>query len=150
MSITPEQIKNELDTISNQVAQRLAQQQTALIQNQLRLEALIRMIVTKQAIPFDTYFEYIDSYVGFTNKLVEINKLALIADKIKEAQEFNTNSLVKIYADDLNILLSIKSTGGASSKLLSMINTLPSSQKFKEELTEILNNEEKEESTRSN
>ena len=108
------------------------------------------MIITKNNIPFDSYFEYIDGYVNFTNKLAEINNVQMLADKIKAAQDFNENSLVKIFADDLNLLLAVKATGGVSTKILAMINMLPSSQRFKEELSAILNAEKKEESSSAN
>lgn len=142
MAVTVEQLQEQINTISKQVAQRFAQQQASIIQNQVRLESLIRMVLAKQGIPFDDYISYIDSYVAFTNKLNEVNKIEFLYDRVNAALDFNTTAVVKIHADDLNLLPVIKSTGGANSKLVSKIYSLPYSTTFSAALTSILKEEE--------
>lgn len=138
MALTNEQLEAQLKQIAEQVSQRLAQQQSAIIQNNMRFESFLRMMLLKHDISFDTYFAFIDGYVAFTNKVSELIQVENLFDRVTSAQEFNKTSRVVIYADDLNVIPVIHATGGASPKLVEQLLALPHTDRFKEQLDSII------------
>lgn len=139
---TVEELEQQLKVITENVQKELTALRMQSIQNNTRLEAVIRMMVQKSIFNFDDFIDFIDAYIAFSTKVNELNKLDTIADKLKGAAEFNTTSIVPIHVDDLNILPAVKSTGGLSKTLQVAVANLPSTNRFKAAMSEILREED--------
>lgn len=146
--ITVENLATMLKTFTDGVSKELTQLKVQAIQNSTRMEALIRMLVQKQNVKFDDYIDFVDAYVNFTNTIVNINKIQTIADKISAAVTYNStvkgSNLVPVYADDLNVLPMVKSTGSISKSLHAQLLNLPHTERFTQELSKLIEEEVKE------
>jgi hypothetical protein len=145
---TVEELEAQIKTLTESVGKELTRLRIQSIQNNTRLEALIRMMVQRQGIKFDDYIDFIDAYIKFTDAVENINELKNLSDKIEAAQKFNGDgSIIPIYADDLNVLPIIKSTGGISKVLHRALFTLPFTHRFANEVDSIIAAGETEEPT---
>lgn len=143
--LTLENLATMVQSLSDNISKELTQLKLQNIQNSTRIEALIRMLVQKENIKFDDFIDFIDAYVKFTNTIIDISKVQTIADKISAAVTYNgANSLVPIYADDLNVLPAVKSTGSISKALHTQLLNLPHTERFTQELTKLIETEVKE------
>jgi hypothetical protein len=145
---TVEELEVMLKTITANVDKELTKLRIQSIQNNTRLESLIRMMVQRQGIKFDDYIDFIDAYIKFTSAVEEIGALGNISDKIEASQKYNASgAIVPIYADDLNVIPIIKSTGGISKVLHRSLFTLPFTNRFALEVEKIIATGEVEEPT---
>lgn len=142
---TVEELEAQLKTISEQVAREITNLRIQQVSTSTRTESFFRMMLEKSGIPFDDYIDYIDSYIVFGNGITDIYKTETLAEKVNKAIEFNKTSLIKMYADDLNILPIVQSTGGISKSLLKQIYTLPYTNRFRAAIEEILAADKEEE-----
>lgn len=143
---TLEELEANLKAVTEGMSKELTNLRIQNIQLTTRLESLVRMLVEKKNMGFDDYIDYIDSYIGFANKINELNKLEKISEKVTEASKFNEASLVRIYADDLNIVPLVQSTGNVSKSLLKQIYKLPCTDRFKHSIDEVINSDKESES----
>ena len=145
---TVEELEVVVKKLTEDVSKELTRLRIQSIQNNTRLESLIRMMVQKQGFKFDDFIDFIDAYIKFTSTVEEINTLGNIADKLDAAQKYNASgAIVPIYADDLNVIPIIKSTGGISKVLHRSLFTLPFTNRFSTEVEKIIAEGEVEEPT---
>ena len=142
MAITIEEVDKKLNDLVNQINMELVKLRISSKTNTTRLESLIRLLSSHSVLNFDDYLAHVQSYINMTKKVLELNDLTTVAEKVRAALTYNNDALVLIYADDLNILPIIKSTGAIPKSLNTLIYSLPHTEAFTQALEDILKEEE--------
>ena len=138
MAMTNEELEAQLKVVTDNTSRELTQIKIQVIQTTTRLESFIRMMVKKQGIKFDDFIDFIDAYIKFSNTVLNINKVTSISDRVTAAISYNKEALVPIYADDLNVLPSVKATGSISKVLHKHMFNLPYTERFAQEVEKLI------------
>lgn len=109
----------------------LLQLRVRTFKSEVRLEALIRLLMAKGSFNVDEYQAAVTSFQVLNNALSQINTINSIMDKVNAANEFNKTSMIKIQGDDLGLKKIIEDAGGTSDFTARLVlSKLPCSTNF--------------------
>lgn len=99
--------------------------------SEIRLEALVRLLMTKGTYNIDEFHASVTSFQILNNTLSQVNSIPSIMDKVNTAAEFNKTSTIKIQGDDLGLKKIIEDAGGTSDFTARLVlSKLPCSTNF--------------------
>ena len=86
---------------------------------EVKFEALLRHLIWEGNISaanftIEKYHDAVTNFQLLNNKVMEINKIASISDKVEASYNFNKISHMKIHGDDLGLQIIIENAGGTT------------------------------------